>query len=306
MNIVGIGGGHGLAALTTTLLPAIQKKQIRYSAIVAMTDSGATTARCREAGFPGVGDGRRIFMALSREPTDDWETIDRRGWKKGNWEICKTIARYEHDVAQAFRVLNQRLGTYGEVIPTTPEVRDLRFIVTHGEPLVGEGKVPELTVNNPIQSVGLNYPAMATPAAVLAIQQADLVILGPGSVYTSVAAALLPIGIAHAIAMTKATVLYICNISTERGELIGGVAKHIRTIKQYAHRIDYCLVNNNVTAFAKDPQQEGSVRHITTKQPSIDGTKIQAAYLRDEAHSLNHDPEKLLEALQPFFAKEVQ
>jgi uncharacterized cofD-like protein len=309
LRLVCIGGGTGQSVLLRSLL-LVWDQIDTLTAGGAVTDRGNSTGFYRDLGFIGVGDPRRMFGALATSPlVADFEQLGAHGQKIGNHFICSTIADHQGDVLAAFRFLNRKLQTRGMVWPVTPAVVDLKFLLESGRVSEGELTVPRISVDDSVVSVSLNKPAAATAELVKAIAEADLIILGPGSTYTSVIAALLPDGMREAIVSSRAKLLYICNVSTERGEVRSGVRGHLATVDSYLRPsdytgtiIDYCLVNSQVVRVDRDPNVLDSIRHITTHRQSIEGTEIlQAPLINPRKTLLCHDPDKLSVALESVF-----
>lgn len=304
-RIVCLGGGRGLSTLLTGLRPYAATGKITLTAGVAMTDDGGDTGARRKEGFPAPGDARRALAVLSTSPRSErFEQMMVRPngteYKDGNGWLCDLISRCEGDVIEAFRLANQSLRTVGTVLPVTPANTNLRCILESGRIVVGESAIPELTVNDPIVNISLeDKQAPATPELVRAIEQADLVILGPGSFYTSTLASVLPQQIQTAFYNTSGKIVYACNISTERGETQGwSVHQHVAELTRCIGPVlTSCLVNNRVIFRGKRESELGNIYHISTEEAFIGRVAVISEDLIDVARPLAHDPHKLASCL---------
>jgi uncharacterized cofD-like protein len=254
-NVVVIGGGTG----THTVLKGLKKyqDQINISAIVTMADSGGSTGKLRdEFGYLPVGDVRMCLSALASE-VDEHEELLRElflyrfnkgeglsGHNFGNLllvALTDILGSEEEAIKAAARVLRVR----GEVIPITTNPSHLVAWYDDGTKLVGEHLIDEPT-NKKITEVALEPKVSISKDASDRIKEADLVIVGPGDLYTSLAAALVVEGVSDSIKDTRAKVVYICNLMTKMGQTDDfGAKEHLATISQYLTRQpDYVLVNS--------------------------------------------------------------
>lgn len=257
-SVVIIGGGTG----THTLLRGLKQyqKQIAIKVVVTMADSGGSTGRLRdEFGFLPVGDVRMALAALA-DNTDEQDDLVRRlflyRFAKGNGLaghnfgnlllVALTDILGSEEVA--IKAASKLLGVTGEVIPVTTEKVNLVAVYDDGMELVGEHAIDEPTgdrIGQRIMKLTLTPHASITEAAESAILDADLLVLGPGDLYTSVLANCVVEGVAEAIQHTSATVVYVANLMTKLGQTSGmGVAEHVSEITKYTGRTpDVVLVN---------------------------------------------------------------
>jgi uncharacterized cofD-like protein len=254
-NIVIIGGGTG----THTVLKGLKKYQdkINISAIVTMADSGGSTGRLRdEFGYLPVGDARMCLSALASE-VDEHEELLRElflyrfdrgeglsGHNFGNLllvALTDILGSEEKAIKAAARVLRIK----GEVIPVTNAASNLVAHYDDGTTLVGEHLIDEPT-NKKITKVELEPAVVISDDAKDRIRKADLVVVGPGDLYTSLASALVVDGVAEAIVETKAKLVYICNLMTKMGQTDNfGAKEHLHEITKYLKREpDYIMVNS--------------------------------------------------------------
>lgn len=232
MRVVGIGGGHGLAAT----LRAARLFADDIAAVVTVADDGGSSGRLtRELGIPPPGDIRNCLVALSTNE-DLAEVYQHRfssglltGHTVGNLLIAG-LAERSGDFGAAVREAGQLLGAVGEVYPATTELVRLGARVEGG---IVEGQVAVARTERPIESVFLEPPSPAAyEPAVKAIEAADLIVLGPGSLYTSLMATLLVPGITDAVRASRARRVFVCNSRMQKGETDGlDAADHIKAVR---------------------------------------------------------------------------
>ena len=221
-RVVAIGGGHGLAQG----LQAIRGYAGRIDAIVTVADDGGSSGRLAPAlDIPPPGDIRKCLLALT--PNESvwkrlyeyrFENADVSGHSLGNL-IIAALAEIEGTFEEALRSSERLLGTVGSVIPVAPAHLRLEAVIdgalVHGQLRIARsrGAITELRV------VPANV--VAGDHALLAIAAADQIVLGPGSLYTSVMAALVVPGIVDAINASDASLVFVSNLITQDGETLG-------------------------------------------------------------------------------------
>lgn len=233
-KIVVIGGGTGLS----TLLRGLKLYSANITAIVTVADDGGSSGRLRrEIGILPPGDIRNCLAALADEEQLLTELFQYRfrageglaGHSFGNLFLT-VMSEITGDLEQAIAASSKVLAVRGQVLPATLSDMRLWAELADGRRIEGESNITEAL--GKIVQVGctpVNPPAL--PKAVQAIQEADYLIMGPGSLYTSIIPNLLVPGITEAIAESKALRLYVCNIMTQPGETDGyTVSDHIRAI----------------------------------------------------------------------------
>jgi uncharacterized cofD-like protein len=247
LKIVGIGGGHGLAAT----LRAARLYADEVAAVVTVADDGGSSGRLTtELGIPPPGDIRNCLVALS-EGGPVSEIFQHRfgrgaleGHPIGNLVIA-ALAEMRGDFAAAVKEAGRLIGARGSVYPATTELVSLSALVEGG---VVEGQVAVAQTRAPIRSVHLRPPSpVAHPEAVHAILTADQVVVGPGSLFTSIIATLLVPGIGRALADSSARRIFMCNARTQPGETEGlDVADHIEALLTHTGRgsIDAVVVQS--------------------------------------------------------------
>ena len=220
-KVVVIGGGTGLSML----LRGLKEYPIDVSAIVTVADDGGSSGRLRdEMDMPPPGDIRNVLVALAdTEPLLE-KLLQHRfnrgknlsGHSIGNL-LLAALQEITGDFKSAIREMSRVLAIRGKVIPVAEDLVHLVAKMKDGRVIRGESAIPK--AGGTIQRVFLEPTDIkATPEAIEAISEADLIVVGPGSLYTSVLPALLVNGITDAIRQASATKVYICNIMTQPGE----------------------------------------------------------------------------------------
>ncbi len=240
--MVGLGGGHGLA----TTLNAARRYAGRLTAVVSVADDGGSSGRLREiAGIPAPGDLRRCLVAMAAEGSPWCEAFEYRfpagsgdlaGHALGNL-IIAGLANVTGDFGRALDQAAELLRTVGRVLPATsvPAVLSARVA---GQEVVGQVNVSE--TDGPITQLSIAPPDAPVPAEVLeAIAGADQVILGPGSLFTSVLAAAAVPAIRQALQARRGGRVYVCNLRPQPPETAGfGEADHLRAVLDHEVPVD--------------------------------------------------------------------
>lgn len=252
-RIVTIGGGTGLSVL----LRGLKKLTSNLTAIVAVSDDGGGSGTLREdMGMLPPGDIRNCLVALANtEPI--LEKLMQYRFKDGNLKgqsFGNLFIAALNDICGSFdeavKEMSNVLAITGKVLPVTLEDIILFAELEDGTIIKGESQIPidQQTANQRIKKISIRPSnCNAFPEALEAIEHADAVILGPGSLYTSIIPNLLIKDISKAIQSSNALKIYIGNLMTQQGETIGySLGDHINTIYQHADRlkIDYAIVNN--------------------------------------------------------------
>ncbi len=251
-KVAAIGGGTGLSIL----LRGLKRFTEDITAIVTVADDGGGSGVLREdLGMLPPGDIRACLLALSNtEPAMEslfqfrFENGMLKGQSFGNLLIAAMNEIYGN-FGLAIQETSSVLNITGKVLPVTLESMTLLAELKNGQKCIGESIIPRLSMaeNSPIKSIKLENPeALALGECVNAIERADLVLLGPGSLFTSVIPNVLVNGIVDAMNTSKGKKIYICNVMTQPGETDGyGVYDHVRQILDHAPelKLDYCLVN---------------------------------------------------------------
>lgn len=247
-RIVAFGGGTGLS----NLLRGLRHYTSNITAVVAVSDDGGSSGRLREEfGIPAPGDLTDCLAALSDNELHVSQLLEHRyargndlaGHTFGNLLIT-TLTEVEGDFARAVRVLNSLLNICGAVYPVTTEPTALRVRKKSGEEVYGESNVREIP--GAVEEVWLEPQAPAlVPDVGLAIAAADVIVLGPGSLFTSTLPPILVPASKNAVRRASASIVYICNLMTEAGETDGFSAwDHVAALYDHLGRYpDVVLVN---------------------------------------------------------------
>jgi uncharacterized cofD-like protein len=280
MRIVAIGGGHGLAATLT----ALREHDGEITAVVAVADDGGSTGRLRDAvDLPALGDLRKAIVALSSRDSRLAGAMHHRfgagdivGHAFGNLLIA-ALAESGDGLLGALDEIGELTGTVGRVLPATAEPVVLHARTIHGREVIGQVRIMR-TVD--IDRVSLVPTRPSAPGdATAAILAADRIVLGPGSLFTSVLAATVVPDVLDAISRTDAQLVYVCNLHPQPGETSGyGVGDHVDALERHGLRPDVVLYDP-----ARIGGAEGVVGAVATDLAAANG--------------LAHDPKLLARAL---------
>ena len=261
-RIVCLGGGTG----TSVALSGLKKYPVDLSAIVAMADSGGSNRIIRdEFGLLPTSDIRQCLVALA-ESHNDSENLLRelftyrfhqakgiKGNTFGNLFMA-ALSDILGSQKKAIKQTGQILKIKGEVLPVTFDESDLVALYENGLKVSGEHHIdmPKHNGKLKIEKVWLEPKSKANPEAVKAILKADLIVFGPGDLYTSLIVNLLSDGIVDALKKTKAKIVYVLNLMTRYGQSFGYSAKdHVKDIEKYLGKnLDFVLVNSKKIKFS--------------------------------------------------------
>ncbi|BAY18624.1 hypothetical protein NIES2109_00460 [Nostoc sp. HK-01] len=313
-KIVVIGGGTGLS----TLLRGLKTYSANISAIVTVADDGGSSGRLRqEFGVLPPGDIRNCLAALADEEKLLTELFQYRfragdgltGHSFGNLFLT-AMSDITGDLERAVAASSKVLAVRGQVLPATLSDVRLWAELADGRRIDGESSIPK--AGGKIVKIGCtpaNPPAL--PAAIKAIKDADYIIIGPGSLYTSLIPNLLVPEIANAIAQTKAPRIYVCNIMTQPGETEGyTVADHIRAIDAACGQrrlFDAVLVHKkspSPQSLIRYAQQNSHPVFLDREDISLLGRRIVLANVlyEDETGVVRHNPQKLAKVLLRWYS----
>ena len=245
-----IGGGHGQAAICRGI------KNIAgadISAIVTVADDGGSTGRLRrQFHIPAMGDIRNVMIALAESETMLGNLMDYRfedptgdetdvsGHNLGNL-ILTAMTQQCGSFLEAVETIGKVLKVKGKIIPATQQVITLYARMNDDVIVRGEANIP--TVMNHIRNVFYDCEVRATPAAVKAVDEADLIIYGIGSVYTSILPNVIIPEIREALQRTSAKRIYFCNAMTQAGETDGySVEDHVQALLDHGAPVDAVIV----------------------------------------------------------------
>lgn len=301
-RIVVIGGGHGQAQICRGIknIP-----NTHISAIVTVADDGGSTGRLRrQFNIPAMGDIRNVMIALASQETlfsslMDYRFDDPSGKEKdvaghnlGNL-ILTALTDQSGSFFEAVKMLDDVLNVKGEIIPATTQVITLFARMHDGVIVKGEENIPHL--DNKITRVFYEEEVHATPDAIRAISEADLIIYGIGSVYTSILPNVIIPEISNALQDTRARKVYFCNAMTQPGETDGySVEDHVRALIQHGAMVDEVLVASDALPLenVERYKAQGSTP-VFLSQDEHEYTVLRKELLTFENGQIKHDAKKI-------------
>jgi uncharacterized cofD-like protein len=307
-RIVTIGGGHGLA----TLLRGLKTYSYNITAVVTVADDGGSSGRLRRSqGIPPPGDIRNCLAALSNDEALMTQLFQYR-FSDGNEELeghpfgnlfisalSEITGSFEEAVVESGRVL----AVHGRVLPATLHdvrlVADIQLPQINGEVRIeGESTIPKFPGD--VQRVWLepSNPS-AFPQVIQAILAADLIVVGPGSLFTSILPNLLVPDIVSAIQASRALKIYVCNVATQLGETEGySCEEHIKVINNHVGEsiFDIIVVNNSY-----EGNLSPGVEWVKSISEGDSEYPIYHADLIDKVQPWRHDSEKLAQAIMDLY-----
>jgi len=311
-RVVAIGGGTGLS----TLLRGLKEHTSNITAIVTVTDDGGSSGRLRgQLGVLPPGDIRNCLVALAdTEPLME-KLFQHRfhqgeglaGHSFGNLFIA-AMFQVTGDFEAAVHASSQVLAVRGRVLPSTLSQVAICAELADGSQVCGETRIS--TAGQPIRRVFLE-PGGARPleAALRAIQEADAIVLGPGSLYTSILPNLLVEGVAEAVRNSPAVKIYVCNVMTQPGETDGhSAADHVRAITNHVGNglLHLVVVNTGeIAAPLLEKYREQNAYPVATDLEAIRGMGLEVvgADLVSRTDLVRHDPRALARLLVDLIAR---
>lgn len=306
-RIVAIGGGHGLA----TLLRGLKAHTGNITAVVTVADDGGSSGRLRESlGILPPGDIRNCLAALSNDEDMLTQLFQYRfsgssgleGHSFGNLFItalADLTGSFESAVVESGRVLSVN----GRVLPST--LHDVKLVASMELPhslnevrVVGESKIPEMAGR--VRRVWLEPDtAPAFPPVIQAILGADIIVVGPGSLYTSILPNLLVQDLLASIDASRAVKVYVCNIATQAGETDSFTCHdHVRALEGHVGEdlFDVILCNDNY----KGEMGPNSV-WVRVDEKTISDARAYTADLVDDSYPWRHDSVKLAQVIMDIY-----
>ncbi len=318
LNCVAIGGGTGLATLLSGLKKYVGPRSAtdrsidHLSAIVAVSDDGGSSGRLRdELQMPPPGDIRNCMVALSEDSNLLSQLFQHRfggmgdlgGHSFGNLFLA-ALSEITGDFAEAVKLSSEILASKGHIYPAT--VSDVRLAAELFDGSIIQGETRIGNVGRAIKRLYLEpSDCQPMPEAILAISKADIITVGPGSLYTSLLPPMLVEGVASALAESSAVKVFICNLMTQPGETDGlNARRHLEIVSEYAPevRFDYLIVNNQPISTLQSElyELEGAEQigvHGSISAETIEGAEIVYGNLLDEGEKVRHDPNKLAQTV---------
>jgi uncharacterized cofD-like protein len=328
LRVVAIGGGTGLSTLLRGLkqyvftpgdleFPSDRPVIADLSAVVTVTDDGGSSGLLRkEFNILPPGDIRNCIVALSEDeallarlfqfrfPTES----ALNGHNFGNLFLTALCA-ITNDFAHAVKVASEVLATRGRIFPATTSNVQLEALMNDGSHVFGETSITAST-KRIVQLRMIPADARPLPETLEAIARADLITIGPGSLFTSLIPNLLVHGIPEAIAKSPATKVFVCNLMTEANESLGlTAAGHIRAIYAHAQRhiLDYAMVN--ATPVSQETREKYSLEGAEQIIADVDAiealgvTPVLGDYL-DESGVARHATQRVARDLMRILSKE--
>jgi len=306
-RIVTIGGGHGLA----TLLRGLKTHTSNLTAVVTVADDGGSSGRLREShGILPPGDIRNCLAALSNDETLLTQLFQYRfsgspeleGHSFGNLFIAALAditGSFEDAVAESGHVLSVN----GRVLPST--LHDVKLVASMELPhslnevrVEGESKIP--TMAGRVNRVWLEPDnASAFPPVIKAILNADAIVVGPGSLYTSLLPNLLVHDLLAAMRVSRATKIYVCNIATQSGETdFFTCHDHVRALENHVGEelFDIIVCNDNYSLDIGESSQ-----WVLADEKTLSDSRTYCGDLVDDSHPWRHDSDKLAQVIMDIF-----
>ena len=252
IKVVTIGGGTGLSVL----LRGLKKYPLEITAIVTVADDGGSSGKIRsDMNIPSPGDIRNVIAALSDvEPYLEkmfqyrFDSGEVKGHPVGNLMIA-AMTDIHGDFSTAVKVMSRILNVRGTVLPTTNDIATLNAVLSDGEIIRGESSITK--AGGVIDHVYITPSRVKPNEDVLkAIEEADYIIMGPGSLYTSIIPNLVISNVSEKIRESKAKKIYVCNVMTQHGETDNySVCDHIVAINKHVEENIFDLVIANSREF---------------------------------------------------------
>ncbi|TME86327.1 MAG: uridine diphosphate-N-acetylglucosamine-binding protein YvcK [Chloroflexi bacterium] len=312
-RVVALGGGTGLS----TMLRGLKKYTGNLTAIVTVADDGGSSGKLRaEYRILPPGDFRQCITALADvEPL--MTTLFQHRFKEGSLNghsfgnlfimaMAEITGDFEHAIRESGRVLAVR----GQIVPST--LRDVTLIaeMADGQTRIGESSIPHANgdgegngaVATAIKRVFLEPEPTINPEAEEAILNAEMIIVGPGSLYTSILPNLVVDGMAEALKASPAMKVFVCNVATQPGETDAfRVSDHLEAIERHlgANIFDFVVVNSNNNFTLPPSAQAAGIRRVVYDPATVSKRSIHAVLVDvvNPRVSTHHDPDKLARAI---------
>lgn len=303
-NVVVIGGGHGQAVILKGLK---QIKNIKISTIVTVADDGGSTGRIRERfNIPGMGDIRNCLVALGEDNTLASKLMNYRFLGKNEEDIIghnlgNLILTATSDINGSFEksieAISMALNVKGSVIPSSLELITLYAKMDDNAIVKGETNIP--SHNHTIVEVFYKDEVKANPKAIEAIINADLIILGVGSLYTSILPNVIIPGINHALNVTKAKKIYFANCMTQPKETYKYDLKdHIKALYKHGVSIDLIVKHTEMIPYEILDRYLKTGSEEVINNHNVEIPIIETELLDFSQGLVRHSPEKIRKAIE--------
>ncbi len=303
-HIVCLGGGN---AMPKAVLSGLKKYPVKISAVCAMLDSGGSAGRLRkDYKIVSPGDIRRAFLALANT-SPIVENLFNYRFQTGEFKdhnfanlFITALELSANDYEKASKEIKRILNVRHEVLPVTLDNSEVYAVLENGRVIKGETNidVPKHNGQLKIKRVYLRPKARIYPRAFEAVKNADLIVIGPGDLYSSLAQILLTDGVSPAILKSKARKIYVCNLMTKYGETNNfGVSDFTReTEKLLGGKLDYVIYNAkkpSIIRLAQNKKEHPELLNMVEFDDSLDKRKFIGADILTESGAINHDAQKL-------------
>lgn len=304
-KIVVVGGGTGLSVIMRGLK---NRRDVKLSAIVTVADDGGSTGRLRERySVPAMGDIRNVLVSMSEDENLFKQLMDYRftgdendvgGHNLGNL-ILTALADTHGSFSEAIRLASRFLKVKGEIIPSSLEFITLYAKMEDGTIVRGESNIPK--VHNHIEEVFYETPVCASEDALKAIEEADYLIFGIGSLYTSIIPNIIISGIKEAILASNARKIYVCNAMSQPGETDDySLEDHVDALHRHlgVNLIDTVLIHNNVINPAIEARYAAKgAKLVKAVSQNHDYNVIEEDLLTVSNQWIRHDSDKIAKQL---------
>ena len=310
IKVVTIGGGTGLSVL----LRGLKKYPLEITAVVTVADDGGSSGKIRsDMNIPSPGDIRNVIAALSDvEPYLEkmfqyrFDSGEVKGHPVGNLMIA-AMTDIHGDFSTAVKVMSRILNVRGTVLPTTNDIATLNAVLSDGEIIRGESSITK--AGGVIDHVYITPSRVKPNEDVLkAIEEADYIIMGPGSLYTSIIPNLVISNVSEKIRESNAKKIYVCNVMTQHGETDNySVCDHIVAINKHVKENIFDLVIANsrefddsiLSKYHKEKQEPVKIDHEKIEELGIKLIKNNDVGIVDN-NTIRHNADKVSELIYDY------
>ena len=310
IKVVTIGGGTGLSVL----LRGLKKYPLEITAVVTVADDGGSSGKIRsDMNIPSPGDIRNVIAALSDvEPYLEkmfqyrFDSGEVKGHPVGNLMIA-AMTDIHGDFSTAVKVMSRILNVRGTVLPTTNDIATLNAVLSDGEIIRGESSITK--AGGVIDHVYITPSRVKPNEDVLkAIEEADYIIMGPGSLYTSIIPNLVISNVSEKIRESNAKKIYVCNVMTQHGETDNySVCDHIIAINKHVEENIFDLVIANsrefddsiLSKYHKEKQEPVKIDHEKIEALGIKLIKNNDVGIVDN-NTIRHNADKVSELIYDY------
>ena len=310
IKVVTIGGGTGLSVL----LRGLKKYPLEITAVVTVADDGGSSGKIRsDMNIPSPGDIRNVIAALSDvEPYLEkmfqyrFDSGEVKGHPVGNLMIA-AMTDIHGDFSTAVKVMSRILNVRGTVLPTTNDIATLNAVLSDGEIIRGESSITK--AGGVIDHVYITPSRVKPNEDVLkAIEEADYIIMGPGSLYTSIIPNLVISNVSEKIRESNAKKIYVCNVMTQHGETENySVCDHILAINKHVEENIFDLVIANsrefddsiLSKYHKEKQEPVKIDHEKIEELGIKLIKNNDVGIVDN-NTIRHNADKVSELIYDY------